>query len=118
MRYTVKTFVDAIPGSAGIITTIATRVGCDWKTAKKYIAERPTVKAAYDSECEKIADMAEAIVINSLTSKEGLSTAKWYLTMKARDRGYGPEQQVVVQIPGDWKEEQERLRKAVESMEE
>ena len=31
--FTAKQFVDAIPGTGGIIDTIAKRVGCDWQRA-------------------------------------------------------------------------------------
>lgn len=87
-RYVVQNFIDAIPGSAGIITTIAKRVGCDWVTAKKWINERPTVKAVYDAECEKLVDAAESVIIKDIVELNDVQTAKWYLTMKGRKRGY------------------------------
>ena len=91
-RYTAQQFIGAIPGTAGIITTIARRVGCDWHTAKKYIERYPTVKAVYDDECEKVLDAAESAVIQAITpggdAEPDIPTAKWYLTMKGRDRGY------------------------------
>jgi len=36
-HYKASQFIAAIPGSAGIISIIARRVGCDWNTAKKYV---------------------------------------------------------------------------------
>ena len=42
-HYTAKQFIEAIPGSGGIVSTIARRVGCNWYTAKKYIDNYPTV---------------------------------------------------------------------------
>ena len=50
--YTAQTFIDAIPGTGGIVSAIARKVGCEWNTARKYIDNYPTVKAAYDAECE------------------------------------------------------------------
>ena len=35
--YTAAQFIAAIPGTGGIITKIAEKVGCAWHTAKKYI---------------------------------------------------------------------------------
>lgn len=93
-RYTAQQFIDKIPGSAGIITTIALRVGCAWHTAKKYIERHPTVKAAYDAECERVLDAAESVVIGEIVDQKDVSTAKWYLTMKGAERGYAPKQQV------------------------
>ena len=93
-RYTAQQFIDAIPGTAGIVTTIARRIGCDWHTARRYIDQYPTIKAAYDDECEKVLDAAESAVIQAITPKEGgeadIPTAKWYLTMKGAKRGYAP----------------------------
>ena len=86
-NYTAGQFIEAIPTSGGIISTIAARVGCEWHTAKKYIVEYATVKAAYDDECSKVVDKAESVIIKSLQDDD-VSTAKWYLTMKGSDRGY------------------------------
>jgi hypothetical protein len=85
-QFKASDFIDAIPGSGGIITTIARRVGCSWHTAKKYIDSYPTIKQAYDDECEMIADLAESTVIKAIRDGD-VATAKWYLTMKA-NRGY------------------------------
>lgn len=85
--YNVQQFIDAIPGSGGIISVIARRVGCSWGTARTYVTKYPTVKAVYDDEVESIIDTAESVVIESM--REGdVSTAKWYLVTKGKDRGY------------------------------
>jgi len=99
-RYLAQDFVDAIPGSGGIITTIAKRVGCAWHTAKKYVDKYPTVKRAYDDECEKITDAAESTVIAAIMDGD-LGAAKWYLTMKAKSRGYATKQEVDVTSAGE-----------------
>ena len=90
-QYTAQDFIDAIPNSAGIINTIAGRVGCDWHTAKKYIDNYPTIASAYDDECQKVLDLAETVVLQSLKDKD-TQMAKWYLSMKGRDRGYATTQ--------------------------
>ena len=88
MAYSVKDFLDWIPGSGGIISTIAKRAQCDWRTANKYINEHPTLKAAYDAECETMLDLAESTVLKAI--KDGdTADAKWYLTKKGKRRGYG-----------------------------
>ncbi len=77
--YTAKQFIDAIPGTGGIVSTIAKRVGCTWHTAQKYISEYATIQQAYQDECEAVSDMAESILITSM--KEGNSQdAKWWLS--------------------------------------
>jgi len=86
-HYKAQDFIDAIPGSGGIISTIAKRVGCAWNTARKYIDNYATVRRAYDNECEKVTDLAEAVIVKGIQDKD-VQTAKWYLTMKGRSRGY------------------------------
>ena len=86
-HYKAQQFIDAIPGTGGIISTIAAKVGCAWHTAKKYIDGYPTIQKAYQDECEKVLDLAETVIITSIKNKDE-QTAKWYLTMKGHDRGY------------------------------
>ena len=81
--YTAKQFINAIPGSGGIISTIAKRVGCDWHTAKKYITEYVTVNQAYEDECEEINDMVVSVILKSI--KEGnTQDAKWWASRKRK----------------------------------
>jgi hypothetical protein len=86
-------FIKHIPGSGGIISTIASRVGCAWHTAKKYIEKYPTIGQAYDDEVERTVDVAEAVVLKALQDND-VVTAKWFLTMKGSGRGYVPRQDV------------------------
>ena len=81
--YKAQVFIDAIPGSGGIIATIAERVGCAWNTAKKYIEEYPTVQQAYKDECEVINDKAESTLITAIEGGD-VSSAKWWLTKKRK----------------------------------
>lgn len=83
--YTAQQFIDNIPGSGGIIATIANRVGCTWHTAKKYITEMPTVAAAYADEIETVNDVAESTLIRAI--KDGdVASAKWWLTKKRKEQ--------------------------------
>ena len=93
-QFKAQQFIDAIPGSGGIITTIAKRVGCSWHTAKKYVAEFATVAQAYVDECEKVLDAAESVIVGDIVENKDTQTAKWYLTMKGGGRGYAPKQKL------------------------
>ena len=86
-KYTAQQFISAIPGSGGIVSIIADRVGCAWNTARKYIDKHPTVRVAYNAECEKVLDAAESVILGKIKEKDE-QIAKWYLTMKGRRRGY------------------------------
>lgn len=96
--YTAQVFIDAISGTGGIVSAIARKVGCDWNTAKKYIDNYPTVRAAYDAECEAMLDLAESAVLRNIklaAQGEGdTADAKWYLTKKGKRRGYGEAMEV------------------------
>lgn len=82
--YTAKQFIGAIPGTGGVITAIAERVGCSWNTAKKYIEEYATVREAYDQECNRITDTARNNIIQAIERKHApdLSLSKWWLQVK------------------------------------
>lgn len=98
--YTAAQFIKAIPGSGGIISTIASRVGCEWHTVKRYIGKHPTVMKAYRDEQEKGLDRAESVLMGNIAlalkqlQTEGRieqvdsSDAKWLLARKGKDRGY------------------------------
>ncbi len=81
--YTAKQFIDAIPGTGGIVSTIADRVGCTWNTAKKYIDAYPTIQKAYQDECERINDLAQSTVLKSIRDGN-TADAKWWLTKKRK----------------------------------
>jgi hypothetical protein len=98
--YKAVDFANAIPGTGGIISAIARKVGCDWHTAKKYIEAHASVKAVYDAECERVLDLAETVIIQSVIDDKDVQTAKWYLTLKGRDRGYSERREVDVTSGG------------------
>ena len=81
--YTAKQFIDAIPGTGGIVDTIAKRVGCTWHTAKKYIDSYATIQKAYQDETERVSDLAHTVVIKAINDGD-VATAKWYLTKKRK----------------------------------
>ena len=87
-RYTVADFEPHIAGSAGIITTIAKRVGCDWWTARTHIDNSPKLTKMYNDEAEGVLDMAESVLYKSIQAGD-TQDAKWLLTKKGKARGYG-----------------------------
>jgi len=101
--YTAKQFIDAIPGTGGIVSTIADRVGCKWHTARKYIEEYPTVKEVYNEEIERVIDLAEGVLIQNIQTAARQAKAgrdvdtgdvKWFLSRKAKSRGYVERQEL------------------------
>jgi hypothetical protein len=95
MRKADKTaLIEAITGSYGIITTIATRLKVNWNTARSYIREDKEATELFEAERNRILDKAESVVIDAL-EKMDLQTAKWYLTTKGHDRGYSNKDQTL-----------------------
>jgi len=108
-RYKAQQFIDAMPRSGAIVSSIAKAVGCTWHTARKYIDNYPTVREAYEAERERILDIAENVIIGNIMAsnrkqaeavKDGpdgkpgepvvvdSADVRWYLSMKGRERGY------------------------------
>lgn len=92
--YTAEQFITAIKGSAGIISTIAKRVGCEWNTAKKYIEAHPSIKNAWENERETVLDMAETQLIKAVQCGKDWAV-KYTLSTIGKKRGYVERQEVV-----------------------
>ncbi len=92
-QYKAQEFIEAIPGTGGVIDTIAKRVGCDWHTAKKYIEDHATVKQAYENEKSRVDDAARSVVISNIVKDKNVDTAKWWLRVKLPDE-FAPTQKI------------------------
>lgn len=86
-QYKAADFIKAIKGSGGIISTIASRVGCDWNTAKKYITAYTTIKDAYDAEIEANTDTAESVVITNIKATIAIQQRELRLAQLAESSG-------------------------------
>jgi hypothetical protein len=99
--YTTHQFLEAIPGTGGIVTAIARKVGCAWATARKFIDTHPTVASAYQDECESILDLAEAKTISAI--KDGdTQMIRYYLSTKGKRRGYSEKVETEQRIVVEW----------------
>ena len=76
--YTTKQFIDAMPGTGGVVSHVADIVGCSWHTAKKLITEHATVTKAWENERNKITDRARHNIIKSIEGGD-LMISKWWL---------------------------------------
>lgn len=90
-RYTAQQFIDAIPGTGGIVSAIAERVGCRWHTAKKYINEYVTVHEAWEAERNRINDIAISNIVEAIKTGD-LATSKWYVQLV--DPDFTPKREV------------------------
>jgi hypothetical protein len=76
--YSAAEFIKAIPGTGGIISALADRVGCSWHTAKKYVTEYATVAEAWEAERNKITDKARHNIVKAIGEGD-LQMSKWWL---------------------------------------
>lgn len=84
-----------VPGSGGIITTIAVRLGCDWHTANIYCRDdksHPALVQAISDEENRILDGAQSVIVKSIMGGN-TDDAKWYLSKKGKDRGFGTDEE-------------------------
>ena len=99
-HYTAQQFIDAIPGTGGIITVIAKRVGCSWHTAKRYVDTYATVQQAHQDEQEAILDLAEARTIEEVEHDDDYVIVRIYRddSIFVDDREATSEQELLVQL--------------------
>ena len=86
-NYTTDELLKAIKNSAGIYSTIAGNLQCEWHTAKKYIESDEKALTAYNNETERVLDVTENKLFEKI--KEGdTQMIKYMLSTKGRKRGY------------------------------
>ena len=83
-----KAIIAAIKDTGGIVSTIATRLGVTWNTARAWIDADPITAQAYQDEENRVLDVAEGTIIKSIQEGD-TQDAKWLLSRKGKRRGYG-----------------------------
>ena len=87
VQKTKKAVLEAINGSLGIISTIAKRLGCESRTAKRLIDKWQETKDALIDEQELVLDLADTGLYDALIKKEQWAI-KFILSTKGQSRGY------------------------------
>lgn len=90
--HTADEVIAVIPGTGGIISLIATRLGVSWNTAQRYILKFPTIRQAYEDEKKAVDDKAVSNIYKAIGEGD-LETSKWWVRMKMPDE-YAPRQDV------------------------
>jgi hypothetical protein len=86
-EFTAKEVCDACEGTGGIMTLVATKLGCDRTTIWRYAKRYPTVRQALRQADEAMTDVAEAKA-GKLIKAEYWPAIKYRLQTKGKDRGY------------------------------
>jgi hypothetical protein len=87
VKKTKQEVIEAIKGSLGIISTIAKRLGCESRTAKRLIDKWQETKDALFDEQELVLDLADTGLYDALIKKEQWAI-KFVLSTKGQSRGY------------------------------
>lgn len=99
-----ETVLEAIKGSAGLITTIQKRLSAaierniGWTCAKEYTEKWEETREAMEAERQTTLDVAEGTIIKELYNNNA-EMAKWYLRMKGKERGYIESQEILNKNP-------------------
>ena len=89
-NYSQKTVLKAIKDSRGLMQIVADRLGCEWHTAERYILKWTATQGAMQAEEERMKDFAQSRLFQLIEENDG-HTIRWYLSRKAKDRGFGDE---------------------------
>ena len=86
-KASIKKILKAIPGTGGLKSAIAVKLGVHYRTILNYEAKYETVKQAIEEEKEKILDKAESVLFVKIQDGDE-DTCKWFLARKGKQRGY------------------------------
>lgn len=86
--YNAKTVLKAVDGCNGLMTVVAKRLECDWTTAKRYVNKYKQAAELFQTQREKITDVAENNVITKINEGDWNATTYWLNTI-GRSRGFG-----------------------------
>ena len=85
--------LQAIKGSAALITTIQKRLSgivqrnISWHTAQNYTEKWEETREAMEADRQTNLDVAEGTIIKEIYANN-VEVSKWYLRMKGKERGY------------------------------
>ena len=101
--------LDAIEGSGGIVSAIASKLDCTWHTAQSYVLKWQSTKQAFENESERLLDQAESLIERNITlglriqqeTRQPVDSgdAKWVLSRKGKGRGYADKSEI--EMTGD-----------------
>lgn len=86
-KASVRKIIKAIPGTNGLISAIAIKLGVHYRTVLRYRDQNESVRQAIEEEKEKMLDTAESNIHREI-QKGDMDTSKWFLARKGKDRGY------------------------------
>ena len=93
-QYKAEQMIAALQATKGMVTLAARHLGCSVNTVQRYISEYPTVKAARDTEREKMGDAVELALYDEAVNKRNTAALIFMAKTLFKDRGYVDRQEV------------------------
>jgi hypothetical protein len=87
VKYTAEQMVEAIKGSGGIVSVVASRLGCGRATVYRYRARYPSVREALEAERAVFLDLAESELFKAVEAGN-LEAIIFALKTLGKERGY------------------------------
>jgi len=87
MAYPIKTIIEALRATGGLVSFAADKVGCAPKTIYRMIEQYPTVKEAWENEKSRLLDHSE-LGLKQHILHGNMTAITYHLDRKGRDRGY------------------------------
>lgn len=88
---------EAVTGSLGDVSVVATRLKCSWIKARQSIDEHPAAKAIFDQENEKLCAMAVSSLAKAVSQGERWAIER-ILETRARKSGFGVVQHIQTDV--------------------
>lgn len=106
-RLSVERFITAIDGCKGIKIVVCERVPCAFDTFTRWMAKHPTIRVAFEHECNKTLGLCHSAVVKNIELEikaqedEGkpinLDDIKWYLARRGRAEGWGADPAISIE---------------------
>lgn len=87
-KYTAEQMIEALQATKGMITLAAQHLGCSVHTIQRYIKHYPTVKAAKETEREKLGDRVELTLYNEAIKQRNVTALIFLAKTQFKDRGF------------------------------
>lgn len=88
---------ECIPGTSGVLSELARRLGVSRQTVYTWINDYPEVSEAIEQERQIVLDLAESAIYRAVEGGD-LSAAKYLLSTRGKDRGFSTRQEVAAEI--------------------
>lgn len=92
-KFTCAQIIEALTTARGMVYLAARELGCSHQTVYNYIRRHPSVRVAWEKETGLMGDRAELRLYQAILDDKPWAIT-FYLSTKAKDRGYTKRQEI------------------------